>query len=251
MSPPCPEPSQTGGPRRASIGMLQQANRERISLVPPLQTGPRRASIGMKHSSGQSGSQSPPRKASFRGSVNATFALGRLTHDAVYGRGSRTGSPKVSSKVNSPSEATSLRHSRSNSRSEANSRSNSRGRDARSNSHSSSANEDSGAGGILQLKGLPSQDEILARKQFRAISVDLSDTPLDLGEGHEGRGSSSDNATHQLPEIAVARQATEPLQEAKIPRTSRSVKRAQDTDVMVSDAITKLAALDADRGGPS
>jgi len=82
-----------------------------------------------------------------------------------------------------------------------------------------------GSGGrVMNLKGLPPSEAMLSRKQFRPCSVDLANYPK--------------QADTQQQAITVLPSA--------VPLAKRKVKPAQDSLLLVTDAIAKLSEVEID-----
>lgn len=236
----------------------------------------RRSSNAMKHSISRRGSLTgePQTKTG----AGPPAGVGRLTHElagtwhrslsgkpkGVSPRASRGGSRPSSRPPSRPPSRPSSRPA-----SRRNSRSNSRSSASLSMQSGEVATVGEGEGGILKIKGLPPQEEILARKQFRAMSVDLSTATLNI-EGIKSQASPGEESPRVEDGDVPPRQLTEEKRsasqgdsapstkqsttsvEAKPKLSSRSKKQAQDTSTLVSDALAKLEALEnrSDAGSP-
>lgn len=90
---------------------------------------------------------------------------------------------------------------------------------------------------LVLNKGLPSSDAMLGRRLIRAPSVDLS-TSSQLDRSRPEDGSRSSNLP-SLPSLPGSRQLGQTTQKT----TQRKVREAKDANLVVSEAIQKLASI--------
>jgi len=205
--------------------------------------------------------------ASRRVSTESRWGLGKMV--SMSNQGSRAGSSRnirqASRLANgSKSRGSSRQGSRCGSwgNSRSNTRSNSMfGTESLPGIDSGGARAEDGGTGVFLLKGLPPSEAMLARKQFRAISVDLSNVasdgntapsdhpPQDLGALVGSTEKQLSDVTDQAQQERCAeRRLDEHAQKAaakdfsKLQQELRKVKRAQDSLTIVTDAIAKLEA---------
>jgi hypothetical protein len=118
---------------------------------------------------------------------------------------------------------------------------------------------------VLQLRGLPPQEAMLARKTFRAISVDLTNAPSDLS-GNISSDVLANTFAQQLESTleevvsappgfvpSIHSEASSdpalPIQPTQLSEksllASRSMKQAANPQLVVSKAIMRLSTLGA------
>lgn len=228
----------------------------RISLTVPQNyaSGRRRSSIGMRHSLNPDGGAQPAlqslasRRMSRRGSntsgARRGSGVGRLALDAAAG--ANAGNAQQADAAGPQDRWAAIRQ-----RSQSTSRRNSSSiASVRSTSSSTSSKgeaqpeEPQREEKVLQLKGLPPQEAMLARKNFRATSVDHGQVA-----GSEDMMSAS--ASLEVKDKGRHDSSSSVMQEVeKEGKPQRAVKQGQDTELVLFNAMAKLEALDVEPESP-
>mmetsp|Transcript_136532 Transcript_136532/g.254990 ORF Transcript_136532/g.254990 Transcript_136532/m.254990 type:complete len:1139 (-) Transcript_136532:8-3424(-) len=159
------------------------------------------------------------------------------------------------------SRGSSRNNSRFNSRrgSRENSRSNSLFTDAADLATGLKEQNDDAHKAVFLMKGLPPQEAMLARKQYRAISVDLSNAGTSVGpaaaianESKVSESTLSSKAPDEEKLPSISAQLAQQVQmrpgpsmkpEGQAPSKSRSVKQGLDPEMLVAGAVAKLTLV--------